>query len=340
MTAAARQGKIAVVLFQLGGPDRLEAVEPFLFNLFSDPDIIDFPFARLARRPLSRLVARNRAGKVRAHYAAIGGGSPIIELTRCQAEALEKALAETLPARVFVAMRYWRPFTADAVAGVNREAFDRIVLLPLYPQYSRVTSGSSLNEWNRRYGENGFHRRVTVVNRFYDHPLYLDALVERINQGLARFPADDDVHLLFSAHGVPESLIQAGDPYQEQTEATVQLVMERGGWRHPHQLCYQSKVGPGRWLGPSLRVSLPWLRTRGACRLLLVPVSFVTDHIETLYEIDIEARQEALGLGFEQFEMMPALNDSPLFISALADLVLQAAAGTDSPEARKAAVLS
>lgn len=233
-------------------------------------------------------------------------------------------LAEAAPARVFVAMRYWHPLTEEAVASIVRDSFDQIVLLPLYPQYSRVTSGSSLNEWNRQYALKGNHARMTTVRDFYQHPLYLDALVERINQALARFPAGAEVHLLFSAHGVPESVIRADDPYQEQTEATVRLVMERGGWGHPHQLCYQSKVGPGRWLAPALHTTLPALHAAGARHLLVVPISFVTDHIETLYEIDVEAREQAGALGFGQFEMMPALNDSPLFIGALADLVQRA----------------
>lgn len=313
--------RLAVVVFQLGGPDTLSAVEPFLYNLFRDPDIIDFPFARLARQPLARLVARHRAGKVWEHYAEIGGGSPINELTRRQAAALEGALSESLPARVFVAMRYWHPLTEEAVAEITGGHFDEIVLLPLYPQYSRVTTGSSLNEWNRRYRHT---TPVRVVKRFYDHPLYLQALRERINEALSRFPVGADVHLLFSAHGVPEKIIHNGDPYQRQTEETMRLVMQRGGWPNEAQLCYQSKVGPGRWLGPMLHETLPALRARGVRHLLVVPISFVTDHIETLHEIDLDARRQAAQLGLEQFEMMPALNDSPTFIRALADLVLTA----------------
>lgn len=319
-------GPLGVVLFQLGGPDSLEAVEPFLFNLFSDPDIIDFPFARLARQPLARLVARHRAGKVRSHYVEIGGGSPIRELSLRQARALEEELQKTLPARAFLAMRYWHPMTSEAVSAVQAAGVSRLVLLPLYPQYSRVTSGSSLNEWNRHYRAlSGNHRRIATVRHFYDSPLYLDALVERINHALGRFPAGVGVHLLFSAHGIPEAVVRAGDPYQQETEATVRLAMKRGAWPNPHSLCYQSKVGPGRWLGPLLGEQLGALRAAGTERVLVIPVSFVTEHIETLYEIDIEARAEAQALGFAQFEMMPALNDSPLFIRALASLVLQQA---------------
>lgn len=334
MSTTVRNGsRTAVVLFQLGGPDSLDAVEPFLFNLFSDPDIIDFPFARLAREPLARLMARRRAGKVRDHYAEIGGRSPIIELTQSQAVALESELAATLPAQVLVAMRYWHPLTADAVAQIRRSEVDQLVLLPLYPQYSRVTTGSSVNEWNRRFHASRNRLPVTLVERFYNHSLYLDAVVEQINRALARFPAcpaaggaGARVHLLFSAHGIPESIIRAGDPYQRETEETVCLVRERGGWPLPASLCYQSKVGPGRWLGPMLHESLQALRAAGSAHVLVIPVSFVTEHIETLFEIGIEARQLAAELGFEQFEMMPALNDSPIFIRALADLVRRAVA--------------
>lgn len=322
--------KAAVVLFQLGGPDRLEAVEPFLVNLFSDPDIIDFPFARLAREPLARLVARHRAGKARKHYAEIGGGSPILELTRRQAAALEEELAAALPARVYVAMRYWHPLTEEVAAEVVSQSFTQVVLLPLYPQYSGVTSGSSLKEWRRRFPANS--SSTAVIRQFYDHPLYLRAVVERINQALERFPAGAAVHLVFSAHGVPRSVIEAGDPYQEQTEATVQLLRERGGWPNQATLCYQSKVGPGRWLAPMLHTTLHELRARGVQNVLVIPISFVTDHVETLHEIDLEARAQAEKLGFSQFEMMAALNDSPLFIRCLADLVLRAVeAHVESP---------
>ncbi len=329
---------LGVVLFQLGGPDSLEAVEPFLYNLFSDPDIIDFPFARLAREPLARLVASKRARRVRAHYEEIGGKSPLRELTELQAAALECELRKSLDARVLVAMRYWHPLTEEAVRGVQAQGIRRLVLLPLYPQYSRTTTGSSLNEWRRKSPPN-LVPEVRIVKDFYRHPLYLDAVVERINQVLeglrrtngsaAHTPAD--VHLLFSAHGVPVSVIASGDPYQQQVEATVRLVMERGRWPNPHRLCWQSRSGPGRWLGPSLDEALQDLAAGGAERVLVVPISFVSEHVETLHEIHIEARREAERLGIGRFEVMPALNDSPTFIAALADLVRREAGGS-APE--------
>ena len=373
------QEPIAIVVFQLGGPDSLQAVEPFLYNLFSDPDIIDFPFARLARPTLARLISTRRARHVEEHYASIGGKSPIRELTELQARALERNLHETqgLDARVIVAMRYWHPLAEEAVEQVKRGAFRKLVLLPLYPQFSKTTTGSSLKEWRRVYSREGqAELPAAVIEEYHDHPLYIDSVVEKINEGLARFlvasstapqsppasattplpspesggelvrfpsslrrrpgggavagepvreagtAATEDVHLVFSAHGVPVRLIEAGDPYQQQIEVTMRLVMQRGGWRNPHTLCYQSRVNPGKWLEPSLTETLKALAARDAKRVLVVPISFVTDHVETLAEINIEARELAEHLGIAQFELMPALNDSPTFIRALADLVL------------------
>ncbi len=322
--APANGGRVGVVLFQLGGPDSLENVEPFLFNLFSDPDIIDFPLARLARPTLARLIASRRAKKVRQHYSGIGGKSPIRELTERQARALERELGQRLEARVFVAMRYWHPLTEEVAREVEAQAFGELVLLPLYPQYSRATTGSSLNEWNRRYRpRNPDAVPVRIVRAFHDHPAYLEAVVEKINEGLERFSPGAAPTLVFSAHGVPVSVIKAGDPYQEQIEATVKGVMERGRWPIPQRVCYQSRVGPGRWVEPSLEDCLRDLAGQEARRILVVPISFVSDHVETMNEIDIETRRLALELGIRQFEVMPALNDSPKFIRALAEIVLR-----------------
>lgn len=322
--------KIAVVLFQLGGPDSPEAIEPFLCNLFSDPDIIDFPFARLARPVMARLISSRRAKKVQEHYASIGGKSPLRELTEQQAVALEAELRKTLDARVFVAMRYWHPLTEAAVRQVLESEFSDLVLLPLYPQYSRTTTGSSLNEWQRLYQSRNGNATLCarLVREFYEYPPYLDAMVEKINEGLEKFGgAAGDVHLVFSAHGVPVSVIEAGDPYQAQIEATTKLVMKRGGWKNPHWQCYQSRVSPGRWLRPMLHETLQEIAAGSlnskSARVLVVPIAFVSDHVETLSEINIEARELASHLGLGQFELMPALNDSPSFIRALAGLVHQ-----------------
>ena len=313
--------RVGVVLFQLGGPDSLGAVEPFLYNLFCDPDIIEFP-SRLGRRPLARLIARARAKSVWHHYETIGGGSPIRRLTEEQAAALQtRLIQEGVDARCVVAMRYWHPLTAEAVAQLERADIDQLVLLPMYPQYSRTTTGSSLNEWNRHWS-----RSVPTfcINGLYRNPLYLEALAEKIDETLARFPDPAAVNLVFSAHGLPISMIEKGDPYQREIEETVSLVMRQGAWANPYRLCYQSKVGAGRWLQPSLHATLRELAAENAHDVCVVPVSFVSDHVETLGEIDHEAREEAGNLGIRQFEMTPGLNDSPKFIHALAASVMEA----------------
>ena len=322
----AEKKKISVVLFQLGGPDSSAAVEPFLYNLFCDPDIIDFFGAWFARRPLARWIARKRAGVVRAHYDAIGGHSPIRMLTERQARALEAALAPHCDARCVIAMRYWNPLTAEAVAEVNASGAEELVLLPLYPQYSFATSSSSLKEWKRLYNPNGNVLRAHVIEKFFDHPLYIQSIAENIALTLTHFDSPDRAHIVFSAHGLPLSLIERGDPYAKHVEETVRLVMQHGAWKNAHTLCYQSKVGRRKWLTPSLTETLKNLARSGEKKLLIVPIAFVTEHIETLHEINIEAREEAHKLGVEQFEMMPAVGDSPTFISALADLVLKAIA--------------
>ena len=316
--------RVGIVLFQLGGPDTLEAIEPFLYNLFCDPDIIDFPFARIGRKPLAKLISTTRSRKVQHHYAVIGGGSPIRRHTERQARALERELrSDGMDAHCFVAMRYWHPFTAEAVEQLRAAQCEEVVLLPLYPQYSSTTTGSSLNEWNRRFDDD---LPVHCVETFYRNPTYLDALVERVNQALSRFDSPESAEIVFSAHSVPMSVIEKGDPYQRQIEETVWLLMRRGGWTNSHRLCYQSKVGASRWLQPSLHQTLKLLAAERVREICVVPIAFVSDHVETLGEIDHEAREEAHGLGFAQFEMSAGLNDSPKFITALAELVQQALA--------------
>ena len=311
--------RLGIVLFQLGGPDTLEAIEPFLYNLFCDPDIIDFPFARIGRKPLAKLISSTRSRKVQHHYATIGGGSPIRPNTELQARALEASLRrEGIDTCCFVAMRYWYPFTAEAIEQLRSTECDEVVLLPLYPQYSSTTTGSSLNEWNRL-----FHDDIPVhcVDTFYQHPMYLDAVAEKVNQALSRFCRPDTPEIVFSAHSVPMSVIEKGDPYQHQIEETVCLLVQRAGWSNRHRLCYQSKVGASRWLQPSLHQTLKTLGSEGVREVCVVPIAFVSDHVETLGEIDHEARQAAQHLGITQFEMSAGLNDSPKFIQALTHIV-------------------
>ena len=312
--------KIAVVLFQLGGPDSQAAVEPFLYNLFCDPDIINFPGAFLARKLIAKLISTTRSKVVGQHYMEIGGASPIRRLTEQQARALEVALKPHISARSIIAMRYWHPNTAEAIAAIDREPYDELVLLPLYPHYSFATTRSSVNEWNRQYKPT---TPVKIIDHFYDHPDYIAAIVERINSVLAEIKRPDEIHLVFSAHGLPLALVEKGDPYPKQIEETVQMVRELGAWPNPHVLCYQSRVGPQKWLQPSLTTTIEQMAHNGIKRILVIPISFLTEHIETLHEINVEARVEAESLGITEFHMMPALNDSPLLIRALADLILR-----------------
>jgi ferrochelatase len=336
--------RLGVVLFQLGGPDSPEAVEPFLYNLFCDPDIINFFGGWLARRPLAWWIAHRRAGIVRKHYDAIGGQSPIRRLTELQARKLEQALAPDFDARSFIAMRYWHPLTQEAVDAVRSTALDALVLLPLYPQYSFATTLSSLKEWRRVVSsqpprgrapssKNPLAPREALIEEFHLHPQYIAALARNVEAALARFADRRNAHLVFSAHGLPLSLIARGDPYQRHVQETVAAVMARGGWPNAHLLCFQSRVGRQKWLEPSLTHTLERLPREGKRHLLIIPISFVTEHIETLHEINIEAREHALAAGVEQFEVMPALDDSPEFIAALASLVRAAVADEAAPNA-------
>lgn len=311
--------RVGVVLFQLGGPDTLEAIEPFLYNLFCDPDIIDFPFARIGRKPLAKLISTTRARKVQHHYSTIGGGSPIRRHTERQARALEVELqGQGIDARCFVAMRYWHPFTSEAIQQVRRAECDELVLVPLYPQYSSTTTGSSLNEWRRLFCDD---IPVHCIESFYRNESYLDSVAERVNEALLRFPESDRVEIVFSAHSIPLSVVEKGDPYQRQIEETVHLLTERAGWTNHHRLCYQSKVGASRWLQPSLHQTLRQLSSEQVREVCIVPIAFVSDHVETLGEINHEARELAECLGFTQFEMSAGLNDSPKFIQALGQIV-------------------
>ena len=314
-----------MVLLQLGGPDSAEAVEPFLFNLFADPDIIDLPLAFLFRRRLAAFIARRRAPRVREYYRRIGGRSPILKLTRRQAGALQRALAGDIDARVVIAMRYWHPLSDEALDELLAAGVRRVVLVPLYPHYSKTTTGSSVREWERALRRRGAEDLpVAHVREYCEHPLYIAALVRNIRIALARVPATDRkaVHILFSAHGTPVSLVRAGDPYSSQIARTVAAVVRTGDFGLEHHLCFQSKVGPQRWLEPSLGATLEDLAHRGVSHVIVVPVAFVSDHSETLWEINIEARQEARRLGIRYFDMMPALHTAPEYIAALRELVL------------------
>jgi protoporphyrin/coproporphyrin ferrochelatase len=326
---AARK-RVGIVLFQLGGPDSLQSVEPFLLNLFLDPDILPMGPLGFLRRPLAKLISSRRSIPVVGKYAEIGRRSPIGLLTERQRVRLVEAVSPYIDPVAVTAMRYWHPMTAEAVSTLRKAApLDEIVLLPLYPHFSFATTLSSLKEWRRVYGKSNGSPKVSTVEQFYDHPRYVQAVVQRIGLILRQFADSSRIHLVFSAHGLPMSLVEKGDPYPKQIEETVRLVCKSGSGRYPewpraHLLCYQSRVGPAKWLQPQLTATIERLGHEGVKEMLVVPISFVTEHIETLHEINIEAREEAKKVGIEKFRMMPAVGDSPLFIGALKELVLDA----------------
>ena len=318
------------MLFQLGGPDSLDAVEPFLRNLFLDPDIIPLGPLNFIRRPLASYIAKKRCVPVAARYAMIGRRSPIGILTERQRIRLVKAVEPYIDPVAVMAMRYWKPLTEDAVAALKKAGrLDELVLLPMYPHYSYATTLSSLKEWRRVYGEPLDTLPERTIESFHDHPLYIEALVQNIGKCLRQFPDASRIHLICSAHGIPLSLVEKGDPYPNHIKETVRLVNELGSQRYPNWpktrlLCFQSKVGPAKWLEPSFVETLHKLGHEGVKEAMVVPISFVTEHIETLHEINIDGRADAKKAGMERFRMMPAVGDSPAFIGALKDLVLRA----------------
>ena len=322
--------RVGVVLFQLGGPDSLDAVEPFLRNLFLDPDIIPMGPLGFLRGPLARYIAKKRSVPVAGRYAMIGRRSPIALLTERQRVKLSAALAPYMDPVVVTAMRYWKPFTEDAVAALKAAGpLDDLVLLPLYPQYSYATTLSSMKEWRRVYGNPNGGPPEHAIEAFYNHPSYIQAVVQKIGVCLRQFPDNARIHLLFSAHGIPLTLVEKGDPYPRQITETVRMVNEQGcrhyaNWPKTQILCFQSRVGPMKWLEPSFLGTMERLGREGVKEMLVVPISFVTEHIETLHEINIDGRIDAKKWGIERFRMMPAVGDSTPFIAALADEVLKA----------------
>ncbi len=307
--------KTAVVILNLGGPDSLEAIEPFLYNLFSDRDIFKLPFGQ---KLFAKIISSRRAPKVSKEYELIGGKSPINEWTEIQRKMLEEKLQSAdANISVFTAMRYWNPITKDVAKKIKSQNFDRIVLLPLYPHNSISTTGSSFNEWDRCFTPT--NEKVFRVDNYRTNPSYISAINERIDKTILRFPEEvrDDIQLVFSAHGTPVSMVKNGDPYSHHIKETVDKVMEERNYSHPHHLCYQSKVGPVKWLTPATDTMIEDLSKAGKKHLLIIPISFVSDHVETSFELDIEYRHVADEFNIENYIVMEGLNDSKLFIDAL-----------------------
>ena len=320
--------RVGILLLNLGGPERIQDVGPFLYNLFADPEIIRLPNPVL-QKPLAWLISTLRSNKSKEAYRSIGGGSPLRRITEQQARELQSLLRQRgVDATSYVAMRYWHPFTESAVADIKADGIDEVVVLPLYPHFSISTSGSSFRELQRlRQMDERFESLpLRCIRSWYDHPGYVRSMAELIAEQVR---ASDDVekaHIFFSAHGVPKSYVEeAGDPYQQEIQACAALIMAEletiVGHPNPHTLAYQSRVGPVEWLKPYTEEALEELGRAKTQDLVVVPISFVSEHIETLEEIDIEYRELATESGVVNFRRVRALDTYPPFIAGLADLV-------------------
>ena len=316
--------RVGVLLLNLGGPDKLEDVGPFLYNLFSDPEIIRLPF-RWMQKPLAWFIATRRTKTSQANYRQIGGGSPLRRITEEQGEALKSQLHSMgKSATVYTGMRYWHPYTEEAIAQIGEDKIEKLVILPLYPQFSISTSGSSFRLLERLQLEDPEFKAIpyTVIPSWYQRSGYLEAMADLIRQELDQSEHPEQVHIFFSAHGVPLSYVEeAGDPYQREIEDCTARIMRTLNRPNAHTLAYQSRVGPVEWLKPYTEDAIEELGAKGVDEVVVVPISFVSEHIETLQEIDIEYRELAEEAGIEHFRRVPALNTHPRFIEDLADLV-------------------
>jgi ferrochelatase len=314
-----KRQKTGIILLNMGGPNSQDDVAPFLFNLFSDREIIQLG-PPLLQKPIAWFISRRRAPKSRAIYGKIGGGSPLLTITLQQASALQASLREKSDYSVTVAMRYWPPFADEAVDLLLKQGVDSITALTLYPHFSKATTGSSVIHLKKSLNRLAPHIPLKVISSYPTQPSYIQALADNIQKGLRLFP-DNNVQIIYSAHSLPVSFIKNGDPYVNHINETInaleQITRQRG------KLCFQSKSGPVEWLSPSTPETLERLAEEGCKNILVVPVSFVSDHVETLYEIDMLYREKAKALGMNLLST-PSLNTHPLFICGLKELVLQA----------------
>jgi protoporphyrin/coproporphyrin ferrochelatase len=320
--------KTGVLLFNLGGPETPADVRPFLFNLFSDPEIIRIQSDAL-RRSLAWLIARVRQNKSKELYRQIGGGSPLRKITESQAAALGAELASRgHEARVYVGMRCWKPSIDEAVDRILRDGIRRLILLPLFPHYSSTTTGSCFRHFQTldRQASLSSNIQISYVQSWFAEPLYVEAMADLIREGLTQFPQGDreNVHILYSAHSIPARYVREGDPFLEQSRQSVALIDAQLANAHASTLSFQSRIGPVKWLGPSTREVLKKLSKDGVAGVLAVPISFVSDHLETLQEIDVQYKQLAADLGIRRFYRAAALNVYPKFIQALAVITLNA----------------
>ncbi|MBI4468659.1 MAG: ferrochelatase [Acidobacteria bacterium] len=316
--------RTGVLLLNFGGPEKLEEVRPFLYQLFADPDVIRIP--TLLREPLARLISMLREKKSQSYYRRIGGGSPIRRITEEQGRALASLLKRNgHDFGVYVGMQCWHPFIDATVETIRSDGISRLIVLPLFPQYSVTTTGACLAKLEKALGRFSPDQRpsMTIIRQWHDHPLYVQTLAGMILEALdsACLNPVMETHVLFSAHGIPERYVKQGDPYVEQTRSTVELVMDRLGRRFPYQLTFQSRLGPVRWIRPYTDEVIGQLGRSSVRRILVVPISFVSEHVETLYEIDVLYKELAARSGIEDFRRVPALNLRPDFIGCLVRLV-------------------
>ena len=321
--------KVGVLLMNLGGPERIKDVGPFLYNLFSDPEIIRLPIPAF-QKPLAWLISTLRSTKSQEAYLSIGGGSPLRRITEQQARELQSKLRENgLNATTYIAMRYWHPFTESAIADMKADGIDQVVVLPLYPHFSISTSGSSFRELKKLRDRDSDFKKIPIrcIRSWFDQSGYLKSMVELISEQISLCQNPSNAHVFFTAHGVPKSYVEeAGDPYKDQIEACSSLIINELqkylGYRNPHTLSYQSRVGPEEWLKPYTEDVLEELGKSKVDDLIVVPISFVGEHIETLQEIDIEYKEIAQKAGIKNFRRVKALNTHPTFIDGLNDLVI------------------
>jgi ferrochelatase len=315
--------KTGVLVFNLGGPERLVDVKPFLYRLFSDPEIIRVKFAPL-RKFIALTIATLRHKKSEGYYAQIGGGSPLRRLTEEQSRALQDELVRRgREVQTFVGMCTWHPFFKETLKVVEKSNVERIVVLPLFPQFSVTTTGSGFALLRGLIAQNPKLKVLDIrwVRSWQTHPSYIASFANLIERELAKFSQPASVHLLFSAHSIPESYVKEGDPYLDQTKESVECIMDRLGRKNPYQLSFQSKIGPVKWLEPFTNDAIVDFGKRGISNVLVVPISFVSEHIETLYELDILYKHVAEDAGVRNFRRVPALNSDPTFIRALAEIV-------------------
>jgi protoporphyrin/coproporphyrin ferrochelatase len=307
------ESRCGVLLLNMGGPSDLDQIQPYLSELFSDPAIIRMPLGKLYQKRLARFISKRRAAKVKERYAAIGGGSPVNRETEKQAAALAKILG----APVVFAMRYTDPRVAGAIAALAARGARRLVVIPLFPQFSKATSGSAIAEFK---ANNKSNLPYTIVEKHFDHPGFIDALAHELGKAMKNIEPGFSTRILFVAHSIPESYSRNGDPYIAQVQETVKAVAGRLNLKEIFSVAFQSRIGPVKWHGPSLEQALAQLRSEGVEQIVLQPVSFVSENLETLYDLDIEFKKKCLAAGIKNFIRVPCPSQSEIYMNALAEL--------------------